>query len=77
MSTARSIVAHAERVGFFELLKDLGQDALDGSINTAKGTRLQLKLDLRNNEFACVTLEYVSVYVRRVLDVECDFAGLG
>ena len=63
MSTARSIVAHAEWVSFLELLKDLGQDTLDSSINTTQGTRLQLELDLRNDEFACVTLEYVSVDV--------------
>ena len=67
----------AEWVGLLELLEDLGQNTLNSSINTAQGTRLQLKLYLRNNEFACVTLEYVSVYVRRVLYMECDFAGLG
>ena len=67
----------AEGVGLLELLEDLGQNTLDSSIYSAQGTRLQLKVYLRNNEFACVTLEDVSIYILWVLGVECDFAGFG
>ena len=72
-----STISGVERIDFFELVRDLSEQSFNCSVDTSKSTWLQLKVDLRNDNSACVTLEDISVDINRVLHVESDLASLG
>lgn len=60
----RGRVAFTERVVLLELLDDLGEETLDGRVDTSKRALVHIEAELGDPERRRVTLEHVSVQVR-------------